>query len=182
LLGIKLVAPESAVAQFVDEKVQQVITFFRGGDNTSQALVTDRNIAAEDKTGLIQMQIDRNYNGNIAVIKYNEELRLNTAKKYADTSLNMSTVLQDNKWYTKDDGNIVYYDDQAIGTIISHESTRRLAEGETFTTLEIGEIRINGENLYVWVAETITPGDRQQKIFRITVSGETMSVNTEYDV
>jgi hypothetical protein len=182
LLGVKLVAPESAVAQFVDEKVQQVILFFQGSDNVSQALVTDRTIAAEDKTGLIQTQIDKNYNGNIAVIKYNGELRLNTAKKYSDTSLNQSIVLQDNEWYTKDDGTVVYYDEQAIGAIISYESTRRLADGEAFATLEIGEIRINGEDLFVWVAEEITPGDRQEKIFRIAVSGETMNVNTEYDV
>jgi hypothetical protein len=182
LLGIKLVAPESAVAQFVDEKVQQVIQFFQGGDNTSQALVTDRNIAAEDKTGLIQLQIDKNINDTIGNIIYNGELRLNTAKKYGDEELNQSTVLDDNKWYTKDDGTVVYYDDQAIGAIISYESTRRLAEGETFNTLEIGEIRINGDNLYIWVAEEIAPGSRQEKIFRITVSGETMNVNTEYDV
>jgi len=182
LLGVKLVAPESAVAQFVDEKVQQIILFFQGSDNTSQAAVTSRNIAADNKTGLIQMQIDKNYNGNIDVIKYNENLSLNTAKTYSDTSLNMSTVLQDNKWYTKEDGNNVYYDDQAIGTTISYESSRSLAEGESFATLEIGEIRISGENLYVWVAEEITPGDRQEKILWITVSGETMNVNTEYDV
>ena len=184
LLGIKLVAPESAVAQFVDEKVQKVILFFQGSDNVSQALVTDRTIAAEDKTGLIQLAIqnDKNYNGNIAVIKYNGELRLNTAKKYSDTSLNQSVILQDNEWYTKDDGTAVYYDEQAIGAIISYESTRRLADGEAFATLEIGEIRINGEDLFVWVAEEIAPGDRQEKIFRITVSGETMNVNTEYDV
>lgn len=181
LLGVKLVAPESAVAQFVDEKVQQVIQFFRGDDNTSQALVTDRNIAAEDKTGLIQLQIDKNVNDSIGNIIYNGELRLNTGKKYGDESLNQSTILEDNKWYTKDDGTQVYYDDQAIGAIISYESTRRLAEGETFDTLEIGEIRINGDNLYVWVAEEIAPGDRQEKIFRITVSGEAMNVNTEYD-
>jgi hypothetical protein len=182
LLGIKLVAPESAVAQFVDEKVQQVILFFQGSDNTSQALVTDRSIAAENKTGLIQMQIDKNYNDNIDVIKYNEELRLNIAKKYSDSSLNMSTILQDNKWYTKDDGSIVYYDDSVIGAIISYESSRKLEDGESFTTLEIGEIRTSGDNLYVWVAEEITPGDRQEKIIRITISEETMNVDTEYDV
>lgn len=182
LLGIKLVAPESAVAQFVDEKVQQVILFFQGSDNTSHAILIDRNIAADDKTGLIQMQIDKNNNGNIAEIKYNEALQLNTTKVYSDTALNMSTILQDNEWYTKEDGEVVYYDDQAIGATISYESARRLAEGESFATLEIGEIRISGEDLYVWVAEEITPRERQEKILRITVSGETMNVNTEYDV
>ncbi len=182
LLGIKLVAPESAVAQFVDEKVQQVILFFQGSDNTSHAVPINRNYAEENKTGLIQMQIDKNDNGIIAVIKYNEELRLNTTKEYEDASLNSSTVLQNNKWYTKDDGSIVYYDEQAIGATISYESARGLAEGESFATLEIGEIRISGENLYVWVAEEITPGDRKEKILRITVSGETMNVNTQYDV
>ncbi len=182
LLGIKLVAPESAVAQFVDDKVQLIILFFQGSDNTSQAAVTNRNIAAVNKTGLIQMHIDKNYNGNIAVIKYNESLHMNATNVYSDPSLNLSTVLQDNKWYTEDDGNIVYYDDQAISAIISYESARSLAEGESFATLEIGEIRISGENLYVWVAEEITPGDRQEKILRVTVSGEAMNVNTEYDV
>jgi len=182
LLGIKLVAPESAVAQFVDDKVQQVIQFFQGTDNTSHALTTDRSIALQNKTGLIQMQIDKNYNGSITVIKYNEVLQMDASKTYSDASLNMSTLLEDNKWYTKDDGNIVYYDDQAVGAIISYESSKELAEGESFATLEIGEIRISGENLYVWVAEEITPGERQEKIIRITVSGETMNVNTEYDV
>jgi hypothetical protein len=182
LLGIKLVAPESAVAQFVDDKVQQIILFFQGSDNTSQAMVTDRSVAEENKTGLIQMHIDKNYNGNIAEIKYNEELRMNTAKQYTDDSLNMSTVLKNNKWYTQEDGSTVYYDDQAVGATISYESAKKLAEGESFATLEIGEIRISGESLYVWVAEEITPGERQEKIFRITISGETMNVDTEYDV
>lgn len=182
LLGIKLVAPESAVAQFVDDKVQQVIQFFQGENNNSQALVIDRNIAADDKTGLIQMQIDKNHNGNIAVIKYNAELRLDTVKQYSDEALNQSTVLEENKWYTKEEGGAVYYDDSAIGAAIAYESNKRLEDGEAFATLEIGEIRISGETLYVWVAEEITPGGRVEKILRITVSGETMSVTTEYDV
>lgn len=181
LMGVWRLAPDSTLGQFVDQQLLKITEFFKGTDN-SVALSTNRAIAAEDKTGLIQNQIDKNYNNNIAVIKYNEALRLNTAKKYSDAALNKSTVLQDNTWYTKEDGGVVYYDDQAIGAIISHESTRRLAEGESFATLEIGEIRISGEDLYVWVAEEITPGERQEKIFRITVSGETMSVNTEYDV
>jgi hypothetical protein len=182
LMSVWRFMPESAVAQFVDEQVQKVVQFFQGEDNNSLAMVTDRSIAAKDKTGLIQLQIDKNYNSNIEVIKYNEDLRLNTTKEYSDVALNQSTILQNNKWYTKEDGNAAYYDDQAVGAIISYESTRKLAEGESFATLEIGEIRISGENLYVWVAEEITPGDRQEKIFRITISGEAMSVNTEYDV
>lgn len=182
LLGIKLVAPESAVAQFVDDKVQQVIQFFQGTDNTSHALTTDRSIAMQNKTGLIQMHIDKNYNGSITVIKYNEALQMDASKKYSDESLNMSVLLEDNKWYTKDDGNIAYYDDHAIGTTIAYESAKKLADGQSFGTLEIGEIRISGEHLYVWVAEEITPGERQEKIIRITVSGETMNVDTEYDV
>ena len=145
---------------------------------------TNRAIAAEDKTALIQDQvkIGKNYNENIGIIKYNSDLRWNSGKKYSDALLNKSVLLEDNKWYTKDDGTIVYYDDSAVGAIISYESTRRLAKGETFATLEIGEIRISGEAIFVWVAETITPGDRQEKIFRIKVSGETMNVDTEYDV
>jgi hypothetical protein len=182
LLGVKLVAPESAVAQFVDDKVQQVIQFFQGSDNTSHALVIDRNVAAENKTGLIQMQVDKNYNDKINTIKYNEELHMNTAMQYSDESLNNSTVLQNNKWYTKNDGSIVYYDEQAVGAVISYESAKKLAEGESFETLEIGEVRISNENLYVWVAEEITPGERQEKILRIIITGETMNVDTEYDL
>jgi hypothetical protein len=182
LLGIRWLAPDSAVAQFVDKKVQQVILFFQGDDNKSLNIPTDRSVAAEDKTSLIQLQIDKNYNENIGIIKYNSTLLWNSGKKYSDTQLNKSVLLEDNKWYTKSNGTIVYYDESAVGAIISYESTRRLAKGETFATLEIGETRISGENLYVWVAETITPGDRQEKIFRIKVSGETMNVDTEYDV
>ncbi|MBV5342687.1 hypothetical protein JZU68_03415, partial [bacterium] len=68
------------MAQFVDDKVQVIILFFQGSDNTSQAAVTNRDIAAVNKTGIIQMHIDKNYNGNIAVIKYNENLRMNTTQ------------------------------------------------------------------------------------------------------
>lgn len=183
LMGVRYLAPDSALGKFIEEKMIVITEFFQGNAN-SVALTPNRSVAAEDKTGLIQQQIllGKNYNDNIAVIKYNGDLRLNTAKKYSDASLNRSTILEDNEWYAKEDGSLVYYDDQAVGIIIAHESARRLAEGEKFATLEIGEIRISGEDLYIWVAETITPGDRQEKIFRITVSGETMNVNTEYDV
>jgi len=181
LLGIKFIAPESAVAQFVDDKVQSVITFFQGKDNTSLDMVTDRTVAAEDKSGLIQLQIDKNKDGAITDIVYNADLGFAPGKSYQDSKIKDSIELQDNQWYTDKDGTPVYYDEQAIGTVISYESSKTLKDNQEFQTLQIGEIRVSGENLYVWVAEKISPNELQQKIIKIAVKGETMAVVKEYD-
>lgn len=181
LLGIKFIAPESAVAQFVDDKVQSVITFFQGKDNTSLDMVADRTVAAEDKTGLIQLQIDKNKDSAITDISYNADLSFVPGKSYQDSKIKDSIELQDNLWYKDKAGTQVYYDEQAVGAVISYESSKKLKDKQEFQTLQIGEIRVSGEDLYVWVAEKITPDELQQKIIKVAVKGESMAVVTEYD-
>ena len=181
LLAIHQFAGDSAVGKFVDNKIQNIVTFFVGENNASAELTTDRMVAAEDKTGLIQLQIGQNKGGAIQGIQYNGDLKYASDKTYKDSAIKESKVLESNLWYTKVNGDKVYYDEQAVGTVIVYESTKDLDADEIFQTLEIGEIRISGEDLYVWVAEEITPGTIQEKVLKITVSGETMAVVAEYD-
>ena len=181
LIGIAYFAPESAVGQFVDEKAKQILTFFTGEDNHSIALKTDRNLPAEDKTGLIQLKLDANQNDAIHVIKYNGALRFIYGKDYALADLDNSSILENNQWYAKGNGAYAYYDEEAIGAVIAYESAKALTEGQVFETLEIGEIRQGGNILYVWVATEISPGARTEQVLRIEISEQSMNVVEEID-
>jgi len=136
-----------------------------------------------DKAKLIQTQMDRNE--NIKSIKVNSALGYKNGVDYGLDDLNKSQPIENNIWYTDDNGTPVYYDQEVVGTLIAFNSQwidyvnegdkavlQLTKEGsdaynnavnfskagkvtEEFKSVEIGEIRQGEQGFYLWVGETI---------------------------
>ena len=151
-----------------------------GGEE--QPLVMDPK-PMTDKAKLIQTQMDRNE--NIKSIKANSALAFKSGVDYGLEDLNKSQPIENNIWYTDDNGTPVYYDQEVVGALIAFNSQwidyvnegdkavlKLTKEGsdaynnavnfskagkvtEEFESVEIGEIRQGEQGFYLWVGEKI---------------------------
>lgn len=124
---IKVAAPTSGAAKFIDTQLNKVIHLFTGDDAEYSVIAATEDIrqeAVEDKTALIKAEMGKNKDGNIKEITYNADLRFDPEKKYENTDLNMTQNLADVTWYKDANNKQVYYDQAIVGAMIAYDSQK----------------------------------------------------------
>ena len=209
LLVVRIALPDTVISRQMDNIAYKVVSLFTGEDEDADASA-GRDSLVEDKTGLIQLQIDKNYKDGIATIKYNADAAYDENKDYAkDTGLNDAKDIQSNLWYTDDSDNSHYYDEELVGAVIAFESQRLALINDAdnkvmsmveksssienqlkeeagsdkdidFSQLEIGDIKVAGNSYFVWVNETID-GKQSQKIYEFREKDKSLVVRAAYD-
>jgi len=227
-LAILYFAPDSAMAgkvYVVQEKVLGFMDSLKNGDDGEDDPVIDDQTQADqegeagqeepngeagtadpvtdtapmtDKTALIQTQIGKNK--NIKSITANDALTYKSGANYGIEDLNDSKPIENNLWYTKEDGTPVYYDQEVVGALIAFNSqwvdyvnegdkaaldlTKEGSDAynqavnfskagkvkEEFVSVQIGEIRQGQNGFYLWAAEEI----------KLTENGETKTANYKW--
>lgn len=190
LLAIRFFAPESGIAKTMDRVTNKVLYVFRGEaqhDKPKKEQVNGKE-PAEDKTGLIQMEIEKNAGGSIGAIRYNSSLIYDGSTKYPNADIQNATKLVNNIWYKDTGGTEHYLDRNIVGSAITYASKAAEANKDSwvFNTLDIGEIRKGDRGYYVWVGEYITDKNGTQtsekKIYLVTENGENMKVAEEFKI
>ena len=227
-LAILYFAPDSAMAgkvYVVQEKVLGLMDSLKNGDDGEDDPVIDDQTQADqegeagqeepngeagtadpvtdtapmtDKTALIQTQIGKNK--NIKSITANDALTYKSGANYGIEDLNDSKPIENNLWYTKEDGTPVYYDQEVVGALIAFNSqwvdyvnegdkaaldlTKEGSDAynqavnfskagkvkEEFVSVQIREIRQGQNGFYLWAAEVI----------KLTENGETKTANYKW--
>ena len=139
-------------------------------------------------------------NKNIKSITANDALTYKSGANYGIEDLNDSKPIENNLWYTKEDGTPVYYDQEVVGALIAFNSqwvdyvnegdkaaldlTKEGSDAynqavnfskagkvkEEFVSVQIGEIRQGQNGFYLWAAEEI----------KLTENGETKTANYKW--
>lgn len=126
--AIKIAAPTSGAASFIDTQLNRVIHLFTGEDTDYSVIAaTETEVRTEspvDKTEMIQGQMNKNKNNNIQSIKYNASLAFDAEKTYEEGELELTQNLTDLLWYKDAENRQVYYDEAIIGAIIAFESQK----------------------------------------------------------
>jgi hypothetical protein len=137
----------------------------------------------DDKDALVESQLLRN--ANIKQVKSNSSLAYNSNNDYGNADINQSKPIENNIWYTEENGKVVYLDESIVGTLIAfnsqwidyvNEEKREVFKlikkdstayknainfsklgkiKETFNLMEIGEIRQGNKGYYTWIHEEI---------------------------
>lgn len=126
-VAIKVAAPTSGAAKFIDSQLNKVIHLFTGDDAEYSVLAAVEDIrttAMEDKTSLIAAEMEKNKDGNIETIEYNADLKFDPGKKYENTDLNMTQNLADICWYKDAENKQVYFDQAIVGSVIAYDSQK----------------------------------------------------------
>lgn len=206
LLVIRVALPDTFISRTMDNIADKVVGFFIDGSDSENE--ESRGTLQDDKTGLIQLQIDKNYKNGIGTIKYSKEAAYDSEKTYAQAALNEAKDIQKNLWYTDNDKVNHYFDEELIGAVIAFESQRNAmvndkeqnvlamtdsdkvkaalekeaASNETmdFSMLEIGDIKVAGNSYFVWVIETIN-GKQIHKIYEFKEKDQQLLVTASYD-
>lgn len=140
-------------------------------------------VPMSDKTALIESQT--NQNKNIQIISKADALVFDASHNYGIDDLNKSTLIDNNIWYTDENGKTVYYDQAVVGTLIAFNSQwidyvnkedkaildllkpnskayKKVSTfskvgkiSETFESFSIGEIRKGSVGFYVFTEEKI---------------------------
>ena len=210
LLIIRIAMPNTLISRYMDKVASSAISMISGDDKKSSDSAKEedsvREELLEDKSGLIQLELNKNYKDIIGDIKYNEDAKYDSNKSYTLKDLKDPKEIQTNVWYVDDSGETHYYDQEIIGTIIAYESQRAalLNDGDNavynivaansgasdkiateinrkekikkFDSLEIGEIKVAGNAYYVWVIETID-GESTLKVYEIKEADQKLQVS-----
>lgn len=203
LLCTRVFMPDTVISKYIDTFAQKVVTMIEGvipGETESE---DQRDTLIEDKTALIELQKDKNYNNSIETIEYDEDANYSSKKEYEISDLTGAKDIQTNFWYEEKDKNF-YYDEELVGLIIAFESKREayVNEGEKkvfqhvekdspieavlekeqkadtkidFKKLGIGDIKVAGDSYYVWVKESIDD-DVNEMVYRIKEIDRTLIV------
>ncbi|MCB6992995.1 zinc-ribbon domain-containing protein [bacterium 210820-DFI.6.37] len=125
---IKVAAPTSGAAKFIDTQLNNVIQLFTGDDDTEYSMIYAaedvRQEPIEDKTSLIKAEMGKNKDGNIQSIEYNADLKFDPDKSYDNTDLNLTQNLADVTWYKDASNKQVYYDQAIVGAMIAYDSQK----------------------------------------------------------
>ncbi len=157
---IKLAAPTSGAANFIDKQLTKVFQLISGEDDKELSVFAEaeeiRTEPLENKTELIEAEKSKNKNGNIGSIVYNQDLAFDSEKKYENTDMNLTQDLTDVAWYRNADNKQVYYDQAIVGAMIAYDSQRvNLVNSNDTTVLNL---MVEGTALYKEVAATAGKG------------------------
>lgn len=125
-MAIRVIAPHSGAAEFIDTQLNKVIQLFTGDTGAEYSFASEppRTEPLEDKTELIEQQRSKNKNVNIKNIVYSADLGYDETDDADISDLVLSTPMTTVEW-GKDENNCpVYYDEQVVGQIIAFESNR----------------------------------------------------------
>lgn len=211
-MGIKIAAPQSKAAEFIDSQLNKVIQLITGEDTEYSVIAAQvRAEPMEDKTDLINSQKSKNKDNVIGSITYSSDLSYDDERDGKVSDLVLSQPMTQVEWGRDEDNYPVYYDEQVVGEIIAFESQRYklMSEGDEsvlkmidkssdlyketaklknkkpageFNKLEIGEIRQAGAKYMVWVRETV--GDKStERVYSMFPEKEfVMEMSAAYDV
>ena len=206
ILGIKYLAPESAAAIAINQKTDTAALWVKNlmegnnqdgqskegknaanSDEGASGLPAISTVPEADKDLLIAGQLFNNK--NIEHITANMELAYNPTTTYKQNSISATKPIENNLWYTQEDGTPIYYDASVVGTLIAYDSkwidyvnnedtavldltktdstAYKNTAGfksvgkitEVFKKLEIGEIRQDETGFYIWAYEEIEVTD-----------------------
>lgn len=125
---IKIAAPSSGAAKFIDNQLNNVIHLFTGDEDAEYAVFANtediRNEPMENKTELIKAEMGKNKDGNIQTVEYNKDLKFDPNTEYENTDIQLTQTLSDVTWYKDAQNKQVYYDQALVGTIIAYDSQK----------------------------------------------------------
>lgn len=125
---IKIAAPNSGAAKFIDSQLNNVIHLFSGDEDTEYSVFADtedvRTEPVENKTQLIKAEMGKNKDENIKKIEYNKELTFDANTKYENPDIQLTQELADVTWYKDAENKQVYYDQAIVGAVIAYDSQR----------------------------------------------------------
>ncbi len=125
---VKIAAPNSGAAKFIDSQLNNVIHLFTGEENTEYSVFADteeiRTEPVENKTKLIEAEKGKNKDGNIQTIEYNKNLKFNPNTEYENSDIQLTQALSDVTWYKDAENKQVYYDQAIVGAVIAYDSQK----------------------------------------------------------
>lgn len=164
-----------------------------GPDSEPETAVPDPAPAA-DKAALVQSQLS--VNENIKTVRSNTSLVYLSSTDYKISDINGSKPIENNIWTDGTGGDVRYYDQEIVSTLIEFDSlwnqyvngggdqvlalTKEGSKAynnvssyskvgrvqQEFTLLEIGEIRIGSNGFYVWSYEEIKEVEGATTIYK----------------
>ncbi|MEG0291553.1 MAG: zinc ribbon domain-containing protein [Anaerovoracaceae bacterium] len=205
LLVVRITMPNSVVALEMDKIANKAFSLVVKEEKSKETIISERSSLIDDKTGLIQLQIDKNYKENIKTIKYSKSAKYEKGKKYTFKELKNAKDIQKNEWYKDVNGKVHYFDEEIVGTIIAFESERvafhksqddsvfaivkaksplkqeilgekNKGKSEKFDILEIGDIKVAGNYYYVWTIEDRN-NKRIKKIYKMKAAGHKLLIS-----
>lgn len=138
VIGVKMIAPDSAFAQKVDGLVGKVIGIFTGSENEIEAIVEN---LSQSVAHIDEMKVD-------------SDLKYDLTKEQAFDGVIESSPFEDSAWIQNSDGTVITYGQGIVEGLITYydqlELNDKLADGLVgINKLEIGEIRTGGDGYYV---------------------------------
>jgi len=129
IIAVKGLAPDSAAAAFINDKLSFATKWFDGaGSLTSVDAASNASAGPladaikepeENKAALIAGGLS--YNKNINNIEADESLKYEVTKDYADSNISASSPIFDNIWFV-DNGEVMYYDRSVVALVIKFNS------------------------------------------------------------
>ncbi|MCQ4635601.1 zinc ribbon domain-containing protein [Anaerovorax odorimutans] len=178
---IKLTAPNSGAAKFIDSQLNKVIHLFTGNDAEYTWAMEKEDIRTEpldDKTTLIQAEMGKNKDGNVETIEYDADLKFDPDKKYENQDLNLTQKLADVTWYKDAENKQVYYDQAIVGAIIAYDSQKvNLINNNDTSVLNLMQ---EGTDLYKEVKKLGKQG--MKETFKTLRIGEIRQAGSSYFV
>lgn len=157
---IKIAAPTSGAANFIDDQLNKVFQLISGENDKELSVFAEaeeiRKEPVENKTELIAAEKGKNKDGNISSITYSEDLAFDSGKKYENTDLSLTQDLTDVAWYKNADNRQVYYDQAIVGAMIAYDSQRvNLVNNNDTNVLNL---MVEGTSLYNEVSASAGKG------------------------
>ncbi|MEG2198862.1 MAG: hypothetical protein RRY25_01050, partial [Anaerovorax sp.] len=204
-MGIQRFYPDSQVAKTIGkqqvkmvEQIAEWVEIIKGSDQEKSKPDGEKKAQGKDAKGVIDFGdvdttpvADKNLiiannasrNSNIQSVIANDALAYIVGKNYGVTDINNSQPLTNNGWLKDDQGNVTFYDNEIVGTLMAFgsqwvdyvnagnksvldllkpdsqayknavNSTELGKITETFYRLEIGEIRQGENGYYIWCHE-----------------------------
>ena len=192
VLAAKLLAPDSKYAHISDNIIEKVIDLFTGDDET--AVPDDSETAPEDvviddtdtETGsYASMASDISLaSETIGEVVYSEGLVFSDISDPAFDGVESMQTLVDSKWMEKD-GKEVTYAEEIFKAVAAHYNEWSAGNSDSsllgINTLELGEIRSDGEGYYILTRTTYATesGNTESTLQTcyLTVSDDTMFIN-----
>lgn len=197
LMATRFFMPDTVISKQMDHYANVVVEFVKDIlPNEEKEAQEERTSLVEDKTDLIEQQSDKNLNGNVEKVFYDNELKYSNNKEYAFSDLADAKDIQKNFWYEKD-GKKYYYDEEIVGTLMAFASQKNQymrsdekgvfalvdkegalkksleseekSEEKVISELGIGDIKVGGDAYFVWVSEKTGKGI-EKKIYKIKES------------